>query len=520
MKKWYAGIAMLLTAVFVFGGGLKENPKNTAVVRTPDAEYQFVVLHTNDYHGGAVAENGKGGAASLATFVAQTRAANENVLLLDAGDVNTGGAVSNMFFAEPEYKAYSMMAYDAVTFGNHEFDVSLEQLEKQMQIAGVPFVSANVKRRNGKSLGTAEYLIREFEGIRVGIFGLTTLRTTVLENPDESLTFTDEIKTAEAVVDELRNKKKVDIVILLGHIGDVKESADHVTSPDLAAAVPGIDIIVDGHSHSLFESPLVVGSTRIITAGSYGKTVGKAVVTVRNGKIIGFDWDTVVLSEDVFPPDPAVAAMLRPYEQEAEASLSEVVMQAAEPFANDKKQTRYGETALGNFICDAFYARLTAIGHEPDFVLLNGGGIRASIPAGAVTKGDILTVLPFNNYLYVITLKGSDVLDVFDFIATVPQGAGAFPSVSKQVRYTVNYKTGKTENLTVNGRPVDPDAEYTIGTINYLAEGGDGYEVFKRSTDSFNTSILYGQMLLDYCKSLSAPAVPYTDGRVIVIGGK
>jgi 5'-nucleotidase/UDP-sugar diphosphatase len=160
-----------------------------------------------------------------------------------------------------------------------------------------------------------------------------------------------------------------------------------------------------------------------------------------------------------------------------------------------------------------------------DFAFQNGGNIRAEIPAGDVTKEHILTVLPFENYNYVVTLKGTDVIDLFNFIGTINQGAGGFPQVSKEVRYTVTYDdkgaNGKLTGLTINGASVDPNRIYKIATNDYLAEGGDGYEALTRSTDTFNTSMLLSDVVVDYARTLPQPLNPaaLTDGRITVVGG-
>lgn len=232
------------------------------------ADQQLVVLHTNDHHGSVLTRTdkdgiGHGGLAERATFIKQERAkAAQNgadILVLDAGDINTGTAVSNMFDAEPDILAYNAMGVDAVVFGNHEFDKSLAKLQKQMKMADFKWLSANIKN-GSKTLGEP-YIIKNFNGYKVGIFGLTTLRTLVIANPDASLTFCDEIETAQKIVDELKNKKKVDIVILLGHLGDVLETESQETSVKVAENVSGIDLIIDGHSHSFFESIKYVNDT-------------------------------------------------------------------------------------------------------------------------------------------------------------------------------------------------------------------------------------------------------------------
>jgi len=494
--------------------------------KDPNAEYQLVVLHTNDHHGAVVGKEDKdkvlhGGLAEIATFVKQVRAENKNVILLDAGDINTGMAVSNLFKAEPDIKAYNAIGYDAVTFGNHEFDKTLSVLQSQMKISKFPWLSANIKQGD-KYLGSP-YIIKKYNGFTVGVFGLTTLRTKVIASPDKSLTFLDEIKTAKEMVAFLRNSKKCDIVIELGHLGDIQETPEHETSVKVAEQVPGIDLIIDGHAHSYFAEPKVVNGTPIVTANEQGKYVGEGVMTIKGGKVTKFTWKPVEITNKAFPEDAAMNALLKPYIDAANADLKKVVMTTSDEFPFGKKWTRYQEMATGDMLGDATVAYLKKTGVTVDFAIHNGGNIRTNLPKGPVTKEQIVTMLPFDNYIYVLTLKGSDVKALFDFIGSINQGAGAFAQVSKEVKYTLTYdadgKNGKISDVTISGKPIDESKTYRIGTNDYLANGGDGYVVLKNSIDTFNTSMLMNTVFIDYAATLPQPVEPKTDGRITVVGG-
>jgi 5'-nucleotidase/UDP-sugar diphosphatase len=482
--------------------------------------HTLVLLHTNDHHGSVLPLGGKGGLAERAAFVESVRADYADVLLLDAGDVNTGPALSNMFDAEPDFIAYNLMGYDAMTFGNHEFDKPITVLREQIELVSFPFVSSNIKDANG-FLGGNQYLIKQYDGYTVGIFGVTTSRTRIVASPDETLVFIPEIDAAKDAVAALK-KKKVDIIIGLTHIGDVQEAPDHVTSLALAEAVPGIDIIIDAHSHSFFEEPRKVGDTWIVTANEWGKYVGMGVITIAAGEITSFDWNPVAIDETLgLAPDVEVVAVLEPYIAEATESLKEVVGEASGAFIIGNRLTRYGETALGDMISDANVWYFDKIYNQKlDFAFHNGGGIRAELPAGPITQERVLTVLPFENYLFIASLKGSDILALFDFIASIPQGAGGFPQFSGEVRYTLDLTggSGKITNLTIGGEPVDPDRIYRFCTNDYMMKGGDGYEVLTKSENPFNTSLLLSYVVGEYIKA-QGTITPATDGRMTVIGG-
>jgi 5'-nucleotidase/UDP-sugar diphosphatase len=519
MKRLACLAAPLAAAILILGcaGGAKP------VKREAGKTYELVLIHTNDHHGSVQPNGGRGGLAERASYVKAVRAAHANVLLVDAGDMNTGPALSNMFQAEPDFRAYSLIGYEAATFGNHEFDGSQEKLNKQLGMINFPFVSSNIKTAEGGFLGGHQYLVKDYEGFRVGLFGITTLRTLVTASPDKSLAFLPEIEAAQAAVKLLREKEKVDIVIGLTHIGDVQEMPGHVTSPALAAAVPGIDIIVDGHSHSFFESSKKVGETYIVSANEWGKYVGEGNLSIVDGKLVKFDWKPVEINnkdKQTYAPDAEVAALLAPYIEKAAASLKEVVGEAAETFVFGNRLTRYQETALGNMITDAnvWYFK-TVYNQNIDFAFHNGGNMRTELPKGKLTREQILTVLPFENYLYIVSLKGSDLLEFFNFVATIPQGNGGFPQFSREVRYTLDVPGKTIRDLTVGGAPIDPNKTYRFCTNDYLLAGGDGYTVLTKAENPFNTSLLLSYVVIEYIASQNGIISPVTDGRMTVVGG-
>jgi 5'-nucleotidase/UDP-sugar diphosphatase len=479
----------------------------TVGVKVPSPIWEVVVLHTNDHHGAILPSDGKGGLAERASFIKEVRENNQLVYLLDAGDINAGSALSNMFDAEPDILAYDIMGYNFATFGNHEFDGSLEKLQKQIEIANFPFVSSNIKTKDGEYLGGHQYIVYSYAGIKVGIFGLTTLRTKVIAKPDPSLTFINEIDAAREVVDILWNKEKVDAVLGIVHMGDVKEAADHITSLELARAVPGIDAIIDGHSHSYITEPYLVGNTFIVTANEWGKYVGMAKIYVQDGVVIDATWQPVEINNEkvqTYKPDRAIQTLLAPYIEKVDASLKEVVGYAEGEFPIGNRLIRYQETEIGNLLCDLNVWYFRDIKKQPiDFAFHNGGNIRAGLPQGDITREQILTVLPYENNLYLVSLKGSEILELFNFIGTIKQGGGGFPQFSSDVRYTINYTsgTGQITNLTIGDSPIDPNRTYRFCTNDYLVGGGDGYEVLKKATEPFNTSTLLSTVVIEGFKA-------------------
>jgi len=292
--------------------------------------------------------------------------------------------------------------------------------------------------------------------------------------------------------------------------------------------VPGIDILVDGHSHTSMRAPVRIGpfnnSTYIVQAHQWGAQVGMGKLTIVDGRLRGFDWQPVIINtaqQTTFAPDPQMVAFLAPYVERGQASLNEVIGRASEAFVfAPGRPTRFQETTLGNMITDANMWYFREVLNQPlDFAFHNGGNIRAELSEGNLTRGNILTVLPFDNWLYIVSMRGSDLIELFNFIQTIPQGSGGFPQFSSEVRYTLDVPNRTISDLTIGGAPIDPNRVYRFTTNSFLLEGGDGYTVLSRATDPFNTSLLLSDVVIAFIDSQAGVITPALDGRMQVIGG-
>lgn len=474
---------------------------------------ELILLHTNDSHGSVLAVDSTGGLAERATFIRQVREKYPYVLLLDAGDINAGQPVSNIADAKPDILAYNAMGYDAVTAGNHEFDKPLDILLQQMRWADFPFVISNIFKE-GKPLGKP-WIIKDYDGIKVGILGLTTVNTKSLSVNAGELEFENEAEAARRAVKALK-AEGADIIIGLVHLGFTEATPDFITSRKLAEQVEGIDILVDGHSHSYIEKPEKVKDTWIITANQSGKYVGEGKLKIQKGEIIDFEWQPVLIRG--FAPDTVVERMLQPFVKAAEQSLKTVVGVAKGDFVLYKDGVNLGrqeENALGNLIADAMKT-VTAeeLKLPADFALINSGGIREGIPAGQVTREQLLTTLPFSNVLEIVALKGTDVKQLFDFLATVPSGNGTFAQVSEDVKVTYDRKAGKVADLKIGGKPVVDSVTYYMATCDYIVAGKDGYDAgLKNAVLQENTSRLISDVVADYLLK-KGTVIPRVDGRI------
>lgn len=502
--------------------------------------HHLVVLYTNDTHGHPVKfQYGQipdvGGLPARATLVKRIRKENPNVLLLDAGDLNTGGTESDFFKAEPDIIGYNDLGYDAMALGNHEFDHPIDILKKQMAMARFPFLSANVRTRDGDYLATP-YLIKQFDGFKVVVLGLTTSDTRRTGNPQNvrNIVFQDEVGAARALVPLLRDE--ADMVIALTHLGIYKDNARG--SRRLAAEVSGLDLIVDGHTHTRLERPIVVknaasgSDTLIVQAWEYGVVLGRIDLWLSERRVIDYQMELIPINlkrpekdpdgtltyhciGQKIQEDPQLLARLQPYVDKVDALLSEEIGYAEGTFWNRYQTTR--ETALGDLVADSvlWYMRR----FNPDFGFINGGAIRADIHEGPIQKRGIFNALPFDSTAVLLSLKGREVASLFDYAAAVQPGEGAFPQVSRGVQFILNRSTGACENLTLNGEPIQPDKIYRIATNSYLANGGDGYRVFLGGFDPFDSSTPQRQVLIAYIRHLGGRIRPAVQGRIKVISG-
>ena len=498
--------------------------------------HHLVVLHTNDTHGHPVKffkhpMPDVGGLPARAVLVERIRKAHPYVLLLDAGDVNTGRPESTYFDARPDIEGYNYMGYDAVAVGNHEFDNGVEMLRTRMAWANFPFLSANVKTRAGRYLAKP-YIIKDFGRFKAAVFGLTTTDTRYATTPSHvaGLVFEDEVDTARRLVPLLR--KEADVVIALVHMGIYPTSSRG--SRRLASEVSGIDLIVDGHSHTLLSSPVRVRhtttgrTTPIVQAWKWGLVLGRTDLWIRDRHVseCRFEALPINLKKVVKKPgrptrylpvgeaieeDPRLAALLKPYVDRMERALSRVVGRAEETF--HLEGMRQGETALGDLVADSM-AWLTGYAGV-DFALQNAGGIRAALPGGPITMKTVHELLPFDNTVVVLTMKGARVAALFERMASRP-GGGGFLQVSKGVRLTLDRARGRSEGIVIGGAPLDPGRIYRVATNSFLASAGDGYVEFLNADDTYDTSVFQRDALIRYVEHLGGSIAPRTEGRIEV----
>lgn len=487
----------------------------TKAEESPTDVTTITILHTNDVH--ARVEEGKYdgmGFAKISTLVSQYEEKNPNTLLLDAGDIFHGKTIATLVEGESIAEIMNLIGYDAMVAGNHDFNYGYERLLELDEIANFPILGANIRKEDDTQL-LSPYTIIEVDGIEVGIFGLASPETTYKTHPKnvEGLTFTDPVKEAETIVSELEGK--TDVIIALSHLG-MDESSEY-TSIRVAEEVEGIDLIVDGHSHTTLEEGKLVGDTLIVSAGEYGKNLGVVDLTFENGNLVNKTASLVTKAEaENVEEDPKVLDFVNSIKEEQNVILSEVIGTTSVNLDGERSLVRTGETNLGNLITDSMLDVTGA-----DVAITNGGGIRASIDTGEITKGEVIEVLPFSNYIVTKTVKGSDIKAALEHgVSAYPESNGAFPQVAGMTFSIDSAKPvgERVTSLLVQGQPIDLNKDYVLATNDFMAAGGDNYTMFADDPIT-NEYPALDEALISYIKNKETVS-PKAEGRITVVEQK
>lgn len=499
------------------------------------AEGTIVILHTNDVHG-AIA-----GYAKVAALKEAYKEAGADVLLLDAGDFIQGDPTVSVSQGKTAVELMNMAGYDAATIGNHEFDYGYDNFKTISKDAKFPIVSANVML-DGK-VENAHTILTTEGGKKIGVFGLTTPETATKAHPAKikGVTFAagqDMFDIAQKEVEALK-AEKCDYIVCLGHLGIDDESQGN-RSFDLLEKVEGIDVFIDGHSHSTLEQVKEVTDglhfkTNLTSTGTKLANIG--VVTIApDGEISLENVATEGLEENSDVAKRA-AEIQKQIDDDYGAAFAKT-----ETLLNGEKDpgNRTEETNLGDLITDALVWGAEKNGESVDAAITNGGGIRAAINEGNITKKDVNTVLPFGNTLSIVKVTGAELLEALEASTfSTPTAVGGFPQVSGitfKIDANIAFDEGdlypgstyhKPASIkrvtieTVGGAPFDEKATYTIATNDFMAAGGDTYYAFSAASVNYDLGIPMDEVLMDYIKdelkgTVTADAYGEPAGRITI----
>ena len=487
-----------------------------AAAETTTMAGKTVILHTNDVHGAVE------GYAYIAQLKADYEAKGAEVILVDAGDFSQGTTYVSSTKGADAVTMMNAAGYDVVTLGNHEFDYGYAQLKENMSKAKFKVVCADVFNEDGTPIFDASYTYTTKSGVKVGFFGMETPETQTKANPAliKGLTFADKDAFTKAAADQVAALKDADVVICLAHLGVDAESAPY-RSTDLYAAVKGIDFIIDGHSHT------------VMTKGEKGEPIQSTGTAFKNiGVIVIDDASKKIESNSLYEikedtaKDATVAAA-------AKVIVDRVNNEYGVKFATSKVElngakapngNRDVETNNGDLITDAMRWKVLqnkdglTVNEDHVVAITNGGGIRAAIAKGDVTKKDINTVLPFGNTVAVVYVTGEQLLEALEASTfSTPTAVGGFPQVSG-INFTIHtgkaydkndttypestYYGPKTINRvvinSVNGKEFKANEVYAVVTNNFCAAGGDTYYAFKAASAQFDTGIPLDEAVMEY----------------------
>ena len=530
-------LSLLLVLAMMFSLGITAGAEEPA----QDLSDSIIILHTNDVHG---AIDGYAKAAALKKTYEDMGA---YVLLMDAGDFIQGDPTVSTSEGATAVELMNMAGYDVAAPGNHEFDYGYANLKDLAGKAEFPIVAANVLY-GGKTAFTDNVTFTAPNGTKIGVFGLDTPETSTKAHPAKikGVTFLaddDLVACAQEQVNELE-AEGCDIIVCLGHLGIDDESTGN-RSIDLLEEVDGVDLFIDGHSHSDLNDVLeavgedgLVNGTLLTSTGTKFESIG--VVVISDGVMQAINIPT---SDIVVKPDKTVADRAAAIQKEIDDEYGAAFAKTEVELNGVKAEVRTGETNLGNLITDALVWGAAEAGTKVDAAVTNGGGIRASIDKGGITKKDVNTVLPFGNTLSIVKVTGAELLEALEASTyCTPETIGGFPHVSGIV-FTVDtgkpydqgeqypgstyYAPKSIQRVTiqsVGGKAFDPKATYTIATNDFLAAGGDTYYAFKTASVNYDLGAPMDEVVMDYITEeldgvVTAEEYGAAEGRVTIKKG-
>ncbi|HSN65553.1 MAG TPA: 5'-nucleotidase C-terminal domain-containing protein, partial [Fusibacter sp.] len=473
-----------------------------------DSIVNLTIVHTNDTHARIESGNNIMGFAKISTKVTELRASNPNLLLVDVGDTFHGQTIATLVKGESVVKVMNAMKYDVMVPGNHDFNYGKDRLLELRDMLDFPMISANITTEMGTHF-LPGFTIKEIDGVKIGIFGLTTPETAYKTHPKnvEGLTFDNPIERAQVMVNLL--KDNVDLVVCVGHIGE--DAGSEFTSKKIIAAVEGIDVFIDGHSHTVKPEGEVIGDTLLVQTGAYDANLGIVDLTITNGVVTAKKASHLTTAQATnIVADPAIIEVIAEISA-ANKLITEVNVGSTSVLLEGTREiVRAGESNLGNLITNAMLYETGA-----QIALTNGGGIRASIEPGEITVGDVITVLPFGNYIVTLDVLGSDIIKALENgVTDYPAAKGAFPHVAG-ITYTFDPAKPAMERITsvmFNGKALDPNMTYSVATNDFMAAGGDQYVSLGASAQTGEYAAL-DEALINYIKQVDTATVK-VEGRV------
>lgn len=492
----------------------------------------ITTMSTSDIHGNMVPYTPSGssievgGSARAAWLFDEAERRNPNTLIIDGGDSPYNTDLANISLGKSSVDVMNAQGYDATVLGNHDFDYSFDNLLSLAERANYAMLSANTYWKDGTYPEQFEpYIIKEVDGVKVAIVGLTddgSKATTHYANTQD-IEFHDQWEVGREVVAQA--DAEADVVIMLSHL--------HGGNNTVPTKIDGIDMEIGG-GNDIFGRPLNIEGTVVVNPGGVGTCVNQTNLNLKDGKVLGYTFNQIILSSDV-PEDAEVKAIIEDYQADLDAQMEVVIGQCASDIPWSSPLVRTQESPLGNLAADALRDYCDA-----DIAIQNGGGIRAGLTAGDVTVGDIFAMLPFDNKVTLVEVTGQTVWDALENgVDGYPTTNGKFPQVSG-IKYTFDGSKPAGERIVsvtlADGTPLDLDAWYTLACNDFMCGGGDGYtmlNVFNPDDGNehnsetaaqdlpgcklvYRTNDYYRTVVSEYIKAQGSIA-PALEGRITIL---
>lgn len=447
-----------------------------------------------------------GGIARLATLKRQIAAQNPNVLFLLGGDTLSPSVAATLFKGKQMIDAWNAAGLDVAVLGNHEFDFGPDVLRERLAESRFVWLGANVIDRASRRPLVAPYVVKTFDGIKVGIVGVVTEDTAVTSKPGPALAFEDAVGAVRRAVRDLRGQG-VRTIVALTHLPLVEDKA-------LARAVPVV-VVLGGHEHARLES--VVAGVPIYKMGSDARLAGRIDLDIdrRTGQVFAIDFEALAVGPDL-KPDPAVQAVVERYESALAKDLDVPLGNTTVPLDARQSTNRSRETNLGDFLADAYRAATGA-----DVAIVNGGTIRSNTVygPGQITRRDVMSILPFENPVLKLEVGGATLRAALEHgLGRAEQlESGEFPQISG-IRLVFDDTLPPGKRLiaaSVGDKPLDDAGRYTLAVNSYLAGGGDGYAMLRGQREIVGAEAADIEPVVALRAFAAGPVSPEVDGRLV-----
>ncbi len=468
------------------------------------------VLYTNDIHSRVdpfpadfynARYAGKGGFARLAAAIRREKASDPATIAVDSGDYLQGTPYFNFYKGEAEMKLMNAAGFDAITVGNHEFDNGVTGFKKVMPHFHGSLITTNLTF--GEGIGQ-RYAVKKVGAVRVGMFALITeVNGLVAASAFKGAKYYDPILSARAAVAKLRDE--ADVIVMLSHVGTKlnhgagnAEADGHEAAPlsdeDIASAVPGIDVIISGHTHIQVDPPKVVGKTHIVSTGMGGAYLGKVRLTLAGGQVAGVQ-NTLIPMDQQVPQDRGVEAIIAPYRAPMVRTLNTVIGEATAVF--DKYRPENAECGVNNLVADAMLYGARKVDAGVDFAVASSGTPRAAINAGPITMEDVFYALPFDNEIVIQEVSGKTAIEM---LTLQRRPNDHVRHAVANATYVLTRNAGPIADVRIGGQPLDPARTYKVAVNDYMSEGSSGFSMLT-SAPKRPTKVLQRDALVELIKS-------------------